>query len=179
GPVVAAFVDWLAEQRSRVLPKSAIGEAITYAMNQLPALGVYLTEGWLTIDNAPAEQAIRPLAVGRRNWLHLGGDGGSAKPRGPPLAWWAGVPQGQLPDPAGPGPDRQVLVVRGEGDRPYHPGRPPDGEQFRAGGDVPELDRPVPAGRRHRLAIRGEHRLVQVRGVPPEPGQDAAGRHVP
>jgi len=39
-------------------------------------LGAYLTDGRLTIDNAPAEQAIRPLCVGRRNWLHLGGDGG-------------------------------------------------------------------------------------------------------
>ncbi len=37
---------------------------------------MYLTDGRLTIDNAPAEQAIRPLCVGRRNWLHLGGNGG-------------------------------------------------------------------------------------------------------
>jgi transposase len=58
------------------LPKSSIGEAFTYATNQWPTLGVYLTDGRLTIDNAAAEQAIRPLAVGRRNWLHLGGDGG-------------------------------------------------------------------------------------------------------
>ena len=43
---------------------------------QWPSLGVYLTDGRLTIDNHPAEQAIRPLAVGRRNWLHIGGDGG-------------------------------------------------------------------------------------------------------
>ena len=76
GPVLAAFADWLAEQRPRALPKSAIGEAVTYATNQWPSLGVYLTDGRLTIDNAPAEQAIRPLCVGRRNWLHLGGDGG-------------------------------------------------------------------------------------------------------
>jgi len=59
-----------------VLPKSAIGEAVTYATNQWPSLGVYLTDGRLTIDNAAAEQAVRPLCVGRRNWLHLGGDGG-------------------------------------------------------------------------------------------------------
>jgi hypothetical protein len=59
-----------------VLPKSAIGEAVTYATNQWPSLGVYLTDGRLTIDNAAAEQVIRPLCVGRRNWLHLGGDGG-------------------------------------------------------------------------------------------------------
>ena len=76
GPVLAAFADWLAEQRPRLLPKSAIGEAVTYATNQWPSLGVYLTDGRLTIDNAAAEQAVRPLCVGRRNWLHLGGDGG-------------------------------------------------------------------------------------------------------
>ena len=35
-----------------------------------------MTDGGPRIDNAPAEQAIRPLCVGRRNWLHLGGDGG-------------------------------------------------------------------------------------------------------
>ena len=43
---------------------------------QWPTLVVYLTDGRLTIDNGPAEQAIRPLAVGRRNWLHVAGDGG-------------------------------------------------------------------------------------------------------
>jgi transposase len=75
GPVLAAFADWLADQRPRVLPKSPIGEAVAYATNQWPTLGVYLTDGRLTIDNGPAEQAIRPLAVGRKNWLHLGGDG--------------------------------------------------------------------------------------------------------
>jgi hypothetical protein len=76
GPVLTAFAGWLAEHRPRVLPKSSIGEAFTYAKNQWPTLDVYLTDGRLTIDNAAAEQAIRPLAVGRRNWLHLGGDGG-------------------------------------------------------------------------------------------------------
>src|SRR5262249_43958024 len=76
GPILVAVADWRAEQRQRVLPKSAIGEAVMYASNQWPTLGVYLTDGRLTIDNGPAEQAIRPLCVGRRNWLHLGGDGG-------------------------------------------------------------------------------------------------------
>ena len=75
GPILAAFADWLADQRPRVLPKSLIGEAVTYATNQLTALGVYLTDGRLTIDNGPAEQAVHPLAIGRKNWLHLGGDG--------------------------------------------------------------------------------------------------------
>lgn len=75
GPILAAFAAWLADQRPHVLPKSLIGEAVTYATNQWPTLGVYLTDGRLTIDNGPAEQAIRPLCVGRRNWLHIGGDG--------------------------------------------------------------------------------------------------------
>jgi len=73
GPVLVALADWLADQRPRVLPKSLIGEAVTYATNQWPTLGVYLTDGRLTIDNGPAEQAIRPLAVGRKNWLHPAG----------------------------------------------------------------------------------------------------------
>lgn len=59
-----------------MLSKSTIGEASTYATNQWATLGVYRTDGRLAIDNAAAERAIRPLCVGRRNWLHLGGDGG-------------------------------------------------------------------------------------------------------
>src|SRR5262249_10327129 len=75
GLVLAAFADWLAGQRLRGLPKSPMGGAVTYATNQWPTLGVYLTDGRLTSDNGRAEQAIRPLAIGRKNWLHLGGDG--------------------------------------------------------------------------------------------------------
>jgi hypothetical protein len=70
------FASWLAEQTSRVLPKSAIGETATYAANYWPSLSVYVGDGRLTIDNGPAEQAVRPLAVGRYNWLQIGGDGG-------------------------------------------------------------------------------------------------------
>jgi transposase len=76
GPILTAFADWLAAEVPRALPKSAIGQAIVYASNQWPTLIRYLDDGRLTIDNAPAEQALRPLAVGRRNWLHVGGDGG-------------------------------------------------------------------------------------------------------
>jgi hypothetical protein len=59
-----------------VLPKSKIGEAVGYVVNQWPTLNRYMEDGPLTIDNAPVEQAIRPLAVGRRNWLQIAGDGG-------------------------------------------------------------------------------------------------------
>jgi hypothetical protein len=76
GPALQCFVDWLAQEVPRVLPKSRIGEAIGYAANQWPTLVRYAEDGRLTIDNSPAEQAIRPLAVGRRNWLQIAGDGG-------------------------------------------------------------------------------------------------------
>ena len=76
GPALQSFADWLAQEVPRVLPKSRIGEAITYAANQWPTLVRYVQDGRLQIDNAPAEQAIRPLAVGRRNWLQIAGDGG-------------------------------------------------------------------------------------------------------
>jgi hypothetical protein len=75
-PILGAFADWLTEQTPRVLPKSAIGEAVTYAANQWPSLVVCVRDGRLTIDNGLTEQAIRSLAVGRNNWLHIGGDGG-------------------------------------------------------------------------------------------------------
>ena len=53
-----------------------LGEAFTSALNQWPTWTVYVTDGRLKIDNHPAEQAIRPLAIRRRNWLYVGGDGG-------------------------------------------------------------------------------------------------------
>jgi transposase len=76
GPVLQSFADWLAHEVPRVLPKSKFGEACGYTANQWPTLVRYLQDGRLTIDNAPAEQAIRPLAIGRRNWLQIAGDGG-------------------------------------------------------------------------------------------------------
>jgi transposase len=76
GPLLRLFADWLAAEVPRVLPKSKIGEAVGYAANQWPTLIRYVEDGRLTIDNAPAEQAIRPVAIGRRNWLQIAGDGG-------------------------------------------------------------------------------------------------------
>ncbi len=75
-PVLQSFADWLAAEVPRGLPKSKIGEPVGCAANQWPTLIRYVEDGRLTIDNAPAEQAIRPLAIGRRNWLQIAGDGG-------------------------------------------------------------------------------------------------------
>jgi transposase len=59
----------LAEQ---ALPKSALGQALTYARNQWAALCSYTEDGRLTIDNNVAERRLRDQAIGRKNWLFLG-----------------------------------------------------------------------------------------------------------
>lgn len=59
-----------------VLPKSPMGQAITYALNQWDALCVYTTDGELAIDNNAAENALRRIAIGRKNWLFAGSDNG-------------------------------------------------------------------------------------------------------
>ncbi|MFV0278844.1 MAG: IS66 family transposase [Parahaliea sp.] len=69
GPVLAEFKQWLDEQQPAVLPKSPLGKAIRYALNQWPKLMRYCEEGYLEIDNNSDERAIRPLAIGRRNYL--------------------------------------------------------------------------------------------------------------
>jgi transposase len=68
-PVLAAYLAWLRQQRSRMLPKSALGEAITYSLNQWDKLAAFLKDGRLEIDNNRSERAIKPFVIGRKNWL--------------------------------------------------------------------------------------------------------------
>ena len=75
-PILDKMKQWLGEQRNLALPKSPIGEAITYALNQWQALNRYLDDGDLAIDNNAAENALRTIAVGRKNWLFAGSDRG-------------------------------------------------------------------------------------------------------
>ena len=57
-------------------PHPIFGQAVAYARNQWPTLGRYLGDARFTIDNNVAERAVRPLAIGRKNWLFVAGDGG-------------------------------------------------------------------------------------------------------
>lgn len=75
-PILDAIQLWMDENELQVLPKSPIGEAITYARNQWEALKRYTTDGTLEIDNNTAERALRAVAVGRKNWLFFGSDNG-------------------------------------------------------------------------------------------------------
>ena len=58
--------------RSKVLPKSLLGIAISYALGQWPGMTVYLDDGRVEIDNNLVENAIRPTALGKKNWLFVG-----------------------------------------------------------------------------------------------------------
>jgi transposase len=72
-PIWRRFGRWLdSDPLKRVLPKSDIGKALGYLRNQWSALQVYLSDGRLPIDNDQSEQILRPLTVGRGNWLFLG-----------------------------------------------------------------------------------------------------------
>ncbi len=75
-PVLEEFKSWLLIQKERVLPKSSLAEAIGYTLNHWQALNSYLEEGYLEIDNNRAEREIRPLVVGRKNYLFAGSNKG-------------------------------------------------------------------------------------------------------
>ncbi len=78
-PVLEAFKAWLDAQALVVLPKSALGGAIGYALRQWKALVVYVEDGDLAIDNNPAENALRCVALGRKNWLFAGSNAGGRR----------------------------------------------------------------------------------------------------
>jgi transposase len=75
-PVLEQLQRYLLEEQEAVLPQSPMGEAITYTLNQWEALVRYADDGDLAIDNNAAERAIRPLAIGRKNYLFVGSDAG-------------------------------------------------------------------------------------------------------
>jgi transposase len=75
-PLLEEFKVWLDLAEMKALPKSPLGRAIVYARNQWPALARYAGDGRLSISNNAAERALRPLAVGRKNWLFFQREGG-------------------------------------------------------------------------------------------------------
>ena len=71
-PVIEAFEKWMTETIAQVLPKSLIAKAIAYTLPRIEALKCYLFDGRLQIDNNLTENAIRPVALGRKNYLFAG-----------------------------------------------------------------------------------------------------------
>jgi hypothetical protein len=68
-PLLEQLKQWLIKSEQSVLPKTKLGEAITYCLNQWGKLTVYPNDGALNIDNNRAERAIKPFVIGRKNWL--------------------------------------------------------------------------------------------------------------
>ena len=60
------------KRSGRFLPQSLLGLAIEYALGQWQTLDVYLADGKVEIDNNLVENAIRPTALGKKNWLFMG-----------------------------------------------------------------------------------------------------------
>lgn len=71
-PVLKGLGLWMQQQYVQVLPKSAIGKALAYSLERWDKLSLYITDGRLKIDNNPVENSIRPVALGRKNYLFAG-----------------------------------------------------------------------------------------------------------
>ncbi len=101
-PQLAAWFEWLAATRRTTADGSGLARAIDYSLRRWPALVRYAERGDLPIDNNPIENAIRPIAIGKKNWLFAGSERagkraaaiqsllGTAKLNGiEPMAWLA------------------------------------------------------------------------------------------
>lgn len=71
-PILAALGNWMKEQYIQTTPKSAIGKALAYSIERWQRLSLYTENGMLNIDNNPVENSIRPVALGRKNYLFSG-----------------------------------------------------------------------------------------------------------
>lgn len=71
-PILKQLQDWMQKEYPKVLPKSAIGKAIAYSLRLWLQLSTYTEDGKYQIDNNLIENAIRPLALGRKNYLFAG-----------------------------------------------------------------------------------------------------------
>jgi transposase len=69
--------DYLTTWQPQVLPKTTIGKAVTYSLNQWKALNRYIEDPILSIDNNLAERTLRRVAIGRKNWMFAGSEQGA------------------------------------------------------------------------------------------------------
>jgi transposase len=76
GPLLVQLKEWLDAQQAQALPKSLLGKAIGYALNNWKALQRYVEQGYLAIDNNLSERTLRAIALGRNNWGVVGSEEG-------------------------------------------------------------------------------------------------------
>lgn len=73
-PALAELQAWLLASQRTVAAGSGTAKAIDHALKRWPALQRYAGSGSLPIDNNPVENAIRPIAIGKKNWLFAGSE---------------------------------------------------------------------------------------------------------
>ncbi len=73
-PIILTFEKWMMERYREVFPQSRVGKAIAYTYTLLPRLSRYVNDGRINMDNNLIENSIRPLALGRKNYLFCGND---------------------------------------------------------------------------------------------------------
>lgn len=78
-PVLDQLGRFIAQVHPNAPPKSPLGKALTYTINQWETLKVYLGDGRVPIDNNAVERALRPICVGRKNYLFAGSDAGARR----------------------------------------------------------------------------------------------------
>ncbi len=78
-PILEDLGAWIAETWKTAPPKSPLGKALTYAVNQWKPLNRFLEDGRLAIHNNACERALRKIAIGRNNWLFAGSDAGAER----------------------------------------------------------------------------------------------------
>jgi transposase len=78
-PRLDTFKTWLIDVSTKLSQKTDLAKAIRYTLTRWNALGAYLHDGRIEIDNNAAERAIRPLALGRKNYLFAGSDSGGER----------------------------------------------------------------------------------------------------
>ncbi len=75
--ILNALLSWANEMQVKTAPKSALGRAIHYLLEQWPYLTRYLEDGRLELSNNRAERSIKPFVMGRKNWLFANTAGGA------------------------------------------------------------------------------------------------------
>jgi transposase len=75
-PLLSSMKRWLDEQHGKILPRSALGEAIGYALSNWDALCRYTEDGDIPIDNNAVERMLKLIALGRKNWMFAGSERG-------------------------------------------------------------------------------------------------------
>jgi len=78
-PILEDFYNWAVNTRAKVLPKSATGTAITYFLNEYPLMKNYIDNPEADIDNNFCERTIRPMTIGRKNYLFAGSENGAIR----------------------------------------------------------------------------------------------------